>query len=158
MSEIILNKITSYREEQCKFIYGLSNEDTARQNSINQNSFSFETHKAWYRKKIASINDYIFLASLGKEFIGFVRFDFNEIKNNFIISISLHQKFRGRGLASRLIDLGLEKINLLASEYNEIQAFVLETNKPSSKAFLKSGFTLNRYQIINDRKFNIYTC
>lgn len=116
-------------------VFELSNDDIVRANSINQEKIKWEDHVEWFKNRIKKTTEPFYIVeSEKKEFIAQVRFD---KKEEIIISISITESFRGKGLASKIIKECSEK-----SGFKKIIAFVKEENFASQKAFLKAGFVL----------------
>lgn len=116
-----------------KKVFLLSNDDTVRQNSINQQKIKWENHVAWFNDRIKNTNEPFYIIETSEcEFIGQVRF---EKKEEVIISISIMPDFRGKGLASEIIKFCTKK-----SKLNNILAYIKEENLPSQRSFLKAGY------------------
>jgi len=127
-------------------VFNLANDVITRQNSLNHNQIKLEKHIEWFNNKIYSNNCVFYIIRTTKnEFVGYIRFDrdlsYNSNKYAFVISLSLSELFRGKGLGSVLISYcsGL----LFNSFANcKIIAFIKKDNITSYKCFLKSGFKL----------------
>ena len=85
--------------DDMKNVFDLSNDDTVRKNSINQNKIEWEDHVKWFRNRIDKSHFYI-VENKNKEFVAQVRFD-EQLEST--ISISITKNFRGKGLASEII-------------------------------------------------------
>ncbi len=98
-----------------------------------------EEHNKWYSQKIKDSQTQLFIITDEKgNKIGTIRFDFNNI-NSQEISIALNPKFRGKGLGTKSLRLG---VHTYFNNYNikEITARVLNNNLASIKIFEKVGF------------------
>ena len=114
-------------------VFELSNDDVVRANSINQEKFQWENHVKWFENRIKKIDEPFYIVeSLSGEFIAQVRFD---KKEEIIISISITKPFRGKGLASEII-----KKSIALSKYNNVTAYIYNTNLASIKTFTHAGF------------------
>ena len=49
MQKLTLTRAT---EEDCRFLYDLRNEEDVRKNSFQTETFSYESHVAWYKEKL----------------------------------------------------------------------------------------------------------
>jgi RimJ/RimL family protein N-acetyltransferase len=83
-------------------IFELANDPLVRQNSFNQNKIEIEGHKKWFSAALKNENCFFYIIRNGADLIGSVRFDF-EKENQFIIGIQIAKKYRGKGLASKII-------------------------------------------------------
>ena len=117
--------------DDMKNVFDLSNDDTVRKNSINQNKIEWEDHVKWFRNRIDKSHFYI-VENKNKEFVAQVRFD-EQLEST--ISISITKNFRGKGLASEIIKQCSKK-----SKLKNIVALVKKENLASQKSFLKAGY------------------
>jgi len=142
--------------EKCdaKDVFSLSNDSEVRKNSFNTNVITWEDHIKWFKNKIVSEGCVFFvIRSDENKFIGQIRFDsITEEKKTYIVSISVHKDFRGKGLGSKLLK---ESIDRLFDNFDakKIYAYIQEINKPSLKTFNKIGYKIVGDKICNDVKF-----
>ena len=128
-----------FSKDDIKRIYELSNDPLVRENSISNEKISWESHVSWYKKKLADDNYIIFLAfDIDDKFIGQVKF---EVENDkAIISISIIEHFRGKGMAKELLKVAVNNFFSKYSSANLIIAYIKPTNISSIKGFEKAGF------------------
>ena len=116
-------------------VFQLSNDPVVRANSINTEKIKWEEHVSWFENRIKKAEEPFFIVqSFEGELIAQVRFD---KKQETIISISITEAFRGKGLASKIIQKSSAE-----SQLKKIIAYVKEDNLVSQKAFLKAGYQL----------------
>lgn len=118
----------------CRAIFDLSNQESVRKNSMQQNQIKWHEHCAWFERAIAS-NDLIFLiaeTSAG-ELIGQVRFNIQHGEN--IVSISLNEAFRGQKLGQTILRAAMREANL-----PHFVAWVRAENLASLRLFLALGY------------------
>lgn len=116
-------------------VFQLSNDPVVRANSINTEKIKWEEHVSWFENRIKKTEEPFFIVqSFEGELIAQVRFD---KKQETIISISITEAFRGKGLASKIIQKSSAE-----SQLKKIIAYVKEDNLVSQKAFLKAGYQL----------------
>jgi RimJ/RimL family protein N-acetyltransferase len=133
-------KITLAQESDMMEIFELANDPLVRQNSFNQNKIEIEGHKKWFSAALKNENCFFYIIRNGADLIGSVRFDF-EKENQFIIGIQIAKKYRGKGLASKIIsDTGAKLLD--ARSGAKIIAHIKKNNDGSLKAFLKSGYKI----------------
>ena len=146
-------KITRATIDDMLDLFELVNDYEVRKNSFNQENIKLEDHKKWFTKKI---NDSKCLILLGKDydgkFFGSVRFelDKNSSKNNYIISIQISQKFRGKKYGEPLLKLAIEEFYKIFKNSN-ILAKIKNNNLASIKIFKKNNFI-----VINENKQEDY--
>ena len=70
MQKLTLTRAT---EEDCHFLYDLRNEEDVRKNSFQTETFSYESHVAWYKEKLGDKQTQIYILKLDGENIGQAR-------------------------------------------------------------------------------------
>ena len=118
--------------DDMKDVFELSNDDVVRENSINQNKIEWDDHVKWFENKIKNRSLFYIIENQNNDFVGQVRFD---LCPEAVISISITKRFRGMGLASKIIN---QCSNI--SKLNKIIAYVKKDNLASQKSFLNAGY------------------
>lgn len=119
--------------DDMKKVFELSNDDVVRANSINKEKIKWEDHVSWFENRIKKTDEPFYIVESEKnDFIAQVRFD---KKEEITISISIAEAFRGKGLASKIINECVKKAGC-----DEVVAYVYDTNVASIKTFTKAGF------------------
>lgn len=144
-------KITPVTESDLMNLFGLANDSVVRENSFNRNKITLEEHKKWFSNKLSDKNCYFYTVKRGDDFIGSVRFDLSE-ENNFIISIQIAEKFRGQGLAAKIIGDTTAQMTKLNKK---IIAHIKCNNEPSLKVFLSANYKIVGTAKRNDSDFYI---
>ena len=148
----VRNEITD-----CKLIYSISNDPVVRKNSFNQKSIEYENHCKWFSKILADKNTLFFIVFFDEtenEFVGQISFSRkSEESLDCVISLSITEAFRGKHIASKFIELGIEKLKKNWLGIKSIIAEVKDENIASNKLFLKEGFQL--ISKVNTYSFNI---
>lgn len=141
--------------EDAKNVFELSNDVVVRQNSINRNKIRWSAHLNWFKNKIAdSLYDFFVIYNNKDEFIGQTRF---EILNNYaIISISIAEKFRGKGLSSKILNNTCQRVFQNHQSLKKILAYIRPANISSIHSFKKAGFAFLKEEKINKEEFNIF--
>jgi len=141
--------------EQAKIVFDLSNDPVVRANSINVNEILWSDHVGWYEKKINDKN-HIFLLCFTSlnEFIGQVRFNLGIDKPN--VSISIVEKFRGKGLSYKILKSACKEVFSNHPDLNSLYAYIKPDNIPSINSFIKAGFQYSVLEQINGEMFNLY--
>jgi len=148
MSNIVLREATF---DDAKIIFDLSNDEQVRANSIKKNLIEWQNHLKWLKIRLTDDNYKIFLFFFENNFIGQVKFEISPPEA--IISISIHNDFRGKGLSAiilkRAIECFLRKNNAIKS----IFALIRPENVSSIKSFSKTGFVYSKNELINQEQF-----
>lgn len=114
------------------------NHPDVRKNFFNSAQVSNEEHAAWFRKKMNDPDAVIYIASSGAEKAGSIRFEYNG--GAWMASVMINPLFSGKGLGSRIISLGVEKLIAERLVEKPIVAEIKKENAASIKAFEKAGF------------------
>ena len=123
-------------EGHTRLVYQWQCEPDARKYSLNPEIPTWEKHRKWMTRKLSSSADYMFIvldASTGNE-VGFVRLD-RESRSNYLVSILIASRFKGRGFASAT----LAYVNDIFPDLN-LFATVLKANVASQKLFERAGY------------------
>ena len=99
---------------------------------------SWEEHKQWFLKTLASDDAKMFIIERNGNSIGQIRFMRTE-ENNWTVSIYLLQPYTGKGFGVAALAAGCREIS---NRYPgaAITAYILRDNRFSHSAFLKAGF------------------
>lgn len=121
-----------------KFLFDLHNDNSVRKQSFNKNKTTFKEHNIWLRDSLKDKEKQIFIISNRELKIGQIRLDYKS--SVATISISIHSKYRGLGIAKLAIMYLIENPALLKANTLNIFAFVKFDNIVSKKLFLSLGF------------------
>ena len=119
--------------------YKWANDSTVRDQSYNSQPIDFKIHVKWFNKKINDENcNMIFFYDDENEAVGQVRIEKSD-SNNAIIGISIDSKKRGKGYATKMLEISTDKY-LDSNSLIIIHAYIKESNIASKKIFEKAGF------------------
>ena len=137
-----------------KLLFDWTNEVEVRATAVIKKKIEWDEHINWLTNKLQSNQSHIYILTDDKnENIGVIRFD----KDNeaFVINYSIDNLHRGKGMGYLILQLGIKKI--LENEFKcKFVASVQTTNTASNKIFKKSGFRLEKTEVIREHIFNIY--
>jgi len=130
-------------------IWEIRNHPSVCRFSNNNQEIPLAEHMLWFEKKYFSGQDnYCFVMISEKNNpIGYCRFDFDGVKNRYIISIAIDSDFQGKGLGNNLLAGALR----LFDKNKEIFAEILKDNVASVKLFKNNNFIVR-----NEDKKNYY--
>lgn len=120
-------------------MFDLRNDESVRRVSGNPEPISFETHSAWFAKKLTLTTSRIFIIEEQESPIAQTRFDL-EGNGSAVISIAVIESHRGKGYGSRIIR---EATDTFFKEYSDvftIRALINPGNEASLKSFAKAGY------------------
>ena len=136
-------KFLSFRKatnEDLNLYFKWVNDPDNRINALSPGIVSFEDHCAWFTKKIAAHDTYLWLLEHNNIPIGQIRFEYEN--NYYIISYYIDAKYRGEGFGLSIVKLGIEK--LLQERKNvAFKAIVKKTNIVSCKIFERLNFRIS---------------
>jgi UDP-2,4-diacetamido-2,4,6-trideoxy-beta-L-altropyranose hydrolase len=128
------------------FLFELANDSDVRKNSFFSKKISVEEHVMWYKSKLNDENANYLIAEFNTQKMAFIRFDIN--KDRALIGINILKKFRGKKLATIIIEQACEKF--LRKKNIDIIALIKKTNVASIKAFEKANFRFERELIVEN--------
>lgn len=120
-----------------RLYFDWANDLWVRQNSIQSKKIDWAEHVQWFSKQIRSDNSRLMVAMIENKQIGQVRFERKEFQE-WEIGLSLAFEERGKGLASKIIELAIRQLR--SEGIATIIAKVKSNNKPSISSFEKLGF------------------
>jgi RimJ/RimL family protein N-acetyltransferase len=126
------------------------NDLEVRINSYHQEPIKYEDHLKWFQNEINSNLSflYLFITDTGIPF-GQVRLQ--EKNRESIIDISIDKNFRGRSLASPMLQIACDDY-LKKHPGKEIFCYIKIRNQPSLNSFLKAGFVLKGTVLIHNEE------
>lgn len=129
--KINLRKVKS---EDIKEVFDLSNKDYVRRYSINKDKIEWADHVKWF-DLILDDKTTVFYVVTDKNdsFLGQIRYKITE--NSAIVSISLSEKLKGKGLSKEILSKSIKKIFDEEKSVKDIIAFVSADNIASKKIF-----------------------
>lgn len=129
--KINLRKVKS---EDIKEVFDLSNKDYVRRYSINKDKIEWADHVKWF-DLILDDKTTVFYVVTDKNdsFLGQIRYKITE--NSAIVSISLSEKLKGKGLSKEILSKSIKKIFDEEKSVKDIIAFVSANNIASKKIF-----------------------
>ena len=126
-------------KEDMDTVFYWASEETVRKNAFHTEPIPYENHVAWYTKRLADEDCYIFLLETEVESIGQIRFDIED--GIATIDYSVAVPMRGKGYGTRLVQMGMENLTKRRPDVKEYLGQVKYENSSSSKVFEKCGFT-----------------
>ena len=148
-NELVIRRATN---SDMKFVFELSNETLVRANSYGSEKIELCNHKNWFEKQLDSTDVLFYIIEKKGKQIGQVKFS---IKNDFsVIGISISNKYRGKGFASKSLKLAVDAYFI---ENNiPIYAYIKTSNIASIKSFENAGFHLFKKEPVNDIESYVY--
>ena len=116
------------------FTLKLYNQNFLRGNNFSKRKVLPKEHEIWFKDKIK--DKMLFISSLSKKKIGYIRFDYVD-KKNLSVSIAINDKFKRSGFGRKMLTETLNKNKI--SKFNVI-AKIKKQNLTSKKFFLSLGF------------------
>ncbi len=137
-----------------KNIFDLANDPVVRENSFNHADIAWDDHKKWLLEKLNNQNFLLFLGEVDGKFAGQTKFE--RTSGEVVIGISVAPEFRGRGIATILINKGLNEAKKLWPQISAVNAYIQETNIASIKLFKKCDFRFVKNLTINEHPSVFY--
>ncbi len=122
----------------CRMFWEWRNDPSVREVSFSSDEIPFDTHAAWFARRLASPASLLLVAeNTDQQPFGQVRFDFT--RDIAEISISIAREFRKAGYGTALIRQATEYI-LGRQRATVVKAAIKTENIASQKAFEKAGY------------------
>ena len=129
--------------------FNLANEKVARKWSLNPSKIKYLGHFRWLKKKLKKKDFYFWKLMKKSKCFGLVRIE--KIKKKYELSYLISQKFRGKRLGSKMINLATKRI-LRIKPKTKIFAKSFVKNISSNKTLLKSNFIF----VKKNKNINLY--
>jgi RimJ/RimL family protein N-acetyltransferase len=143
-------------EKDCRLVFNLSNDPVVRANSFRTEKIEYTSHLQWYENVVIDHNLLFFLIFEKDDFVGQIRFKRGfEYAAECVISLSIAEQFRGKGIALAFLKLGMTEMKKNWGGIKSIAAEVKVENTASNKLFESAGFRKVEAGIINIYKLDI---
>lgn len=119
-------------------VFTWRNHPTIREHSLHHEILTWDKHKEWFERILASPNHHLLIAEKDKQPVGVLRFDVEHL--NAEVSIYLVPGFDGQGLGKTILDCGQAWIKNKAPAVTKLTARILSENTKSIRLFTKSGY------------------
>jgi len=131
-------KLKKARRQDCLFIFNTFNLSIKEGISKTKENISYKNHKRWFLNILKNNKIFLFLLLRKNKKIGYIKFN-QYSRKSVIVSIILSPYFRGKGIASVLLQKSIKKIS---QKYNFkiFYAEILKKNKASEMFFLRNNF------------------
>lgn len=129
-------------KEDMDLLYHWANDTEVRKNAFHTEQIPYDTHKVWFEKVLKDRNvlQYIFIEEhhgISKE-IGQIRLSLD--KDRAVIGYSIAKDMRGKGFATRMVQMAEEELREVRKEITVFVAQVKYENEASAKVFEKCGY------------------
>ena len=134
---LVLRTVT---EADVDLLFRWANDRTVRQNAFTTEPIPYANHVAWFAKMLQNpaVKNYIMCETAENTAVGQIRFSLEE--GTALIGYSIDESWRGKGLGSKLVRLGEEKLLQEMPEVQVLIARVKYENGASARVFEKCGF------------------
>ncbi|MDT0644231.1 GNAT family N-acetyltransferase [Zunongwangia sp. F363] len=125
-------QLRKVEEKDCLLLFKWINDPEVRKNALTPKEIGWEEHQEWFSNRTRSENTKLYILENEAEPVGQIRFDWEN--DYWKISYSVEKNSRGQGLGTKILELGLNKID------GKVKAWVKADNPKSKKIFEKLGF------------------
>jgi len=120
--------------------YEWANDPLVRKFSFNNDPVSFENHLKWFMERLNSNHCAYYILEIEENAVGSIRFDIE--KNTAKINYLIDPEFTGKGLGTRILKEGIDRLRSEKPSVRIIYGFVIKGNLASIKIFEKLGFKM----------------
>jgi RimJ/RimL family protein N-acetyltransferase len=128
-------------EADKEIVWRINNDPEARAQSRSTAEIPWADHAAWFAR---ALHGALWIIEVNGAIAGVVRV------NEGVISIALTKEHRGHGIGTQAITLACERCE------GPVDAWILERNRASERAFTKAGFDLRGHVVERGRKFFVW--
>lgn len=140
MKDCYLRKAT---EEDLQLLFQWSNDEAVRKNSFHTEEIDFETHTIWFKNKLKSPSNDIYIYCVKQEPIGQIRLEYRG--EYAAIHYSIEKKYRGQGHGRKILVLAEEITKKNHDEILYLSAEVKKDNIASRKKFKQLSYESSEY-------------
>lgn len=117
-----------------------ANNMRVRKYSFKTDPILWDNHREWFNDKVNSSSCAYYILKLKEHCIGSIRFDLenNKAKINYLID----PDFTGKGLGTKILESGMEKLKMEKPFINLVYGYVFKDNRASIKIFENLGFKM----------------
>jgi RimJ/RimL family protein N-acetyltransferase len=134
------NKL-SYRKatfNDCDTLYAWANDPHTRENAHNKEPILYENHVEWFRNKLNSADDCVFIVTDNTLPVALLRLD--KKGDDMLLSYTVAPECRGKGIGGTAISMLPGIIKIENVQCKRIIADVYKTNIASCKIFINAGY------------------
>jgi UDP-2,4-diacetamido-2,4,6-trideoxy-beta-L-altropyranose hydrolase len=118
-----------------------ANDPIVRENSLSPQQITKAAHEKWFEETLSSSTRHQYVALLGSQPVGQIRFD--AAGEAWEVGVSVAPTMRGLGLGTTIIEAGLRKLKEDEPGAQRVRALIRPTNTASLRAFRRAGFVGN---------------
>lgn len=124
--------------DDCDKVWGWRNHPATRERSLDSRTIPLADHRAWFTASLVNEDRRIFIAEMGDEGVGVIRFD--RVECTALVSIFVAPERIGKGLGTSVLAEGCMAIRRDWPELQAIDADIMATNPASRSIFMQVGF------------------
>jgi UDP-2,4-diacetamido-2,4,6-trideoxy-beta-L-altropyranose hydrolase len=146
-------------EQDAQLYFTWANDPVVRRNAIHQEPITWETHIAWFTRRLRDTDSYLYLLlSPTGEPIGQVRLEFDGPESTGIIDYSLAPAYRGQGLGQVLLRRALQRLrhDRPAPTGSSVQGQVKSSNQASARVFEQLRFVRQGAVTLQGEGYDVY--
>jgi UDP-2,4-diacetamido-2,4,6-trideoxy-beta-L-altropyranose hydrolase len=131
-------EVRSVEASDFDLLLAWANDPIVRENSLSPQPITQAEHKRWFEETLSSSTRHQYIAMLGGQPVGQIRFD--AVGQAWEVGVSLAPTMRGLGLGTTIIQAGLRRLKEDEPGAQKVRAAIRPTNAASLRAFRRAGF------------------
>lgn len=141
-------KLCPVTPDDCRTIWEWANDPVTREKSFYSAHIDWDVHRQWFRARLEDDNCSFYIVRDEHDLaVGQIRFEIDG--DTAVVSVSVAQDQRGRGLGSPIISLGSSHLFNECKMVTVIYAYIKGGNEASVKVFRRSGYEIAEIVEIN---------
>ena len=133
-----------------------ANDAQVRQHAVQAAPIAWATHKAWFSRRLADPDSYLYVLALGRQPVGQVRIEFEAQAGT--IDYSVAADFRGRGLGSAILRRTFAQLRQERPAPWTLIGRVKTTNPASCRVFERLGFRRQPSVKLSGEQYEVFVC
>ncbi len=132
--------IRGARNKDSGLFFTLANDPDVRRNSFSPEPIPWESHVAWFESMMSASSTALWVAEAPDGTpVGVLRVESLDARS-CEVSIAIASEFRGKGLASSLLNKAIDAFSRKTTGIHSFLARIKTSNQPSLRAFERAGF------------------
>ncbi|MDO8584835.1 MAG: GNAT family N-acetyltransferase [bacterium] len=133
-------RVRRAEERDKDFLFQLRNEDSVRAQSWHTERVDASTHDAWFKSSLRNPKRVLYVVEADGTSAGQVRFDVDDGGESAEVSVSVTERFRGKGIGSEALRSAGQSLFKDFPNIKKIFAHIKTDNFASVKTFQKAGY------------------
>jgi len=138
----------------CTQYFEWANDPNVRQNAIQTTPIAWPTHEAWFGRRLADADSYLYVIESEGQSVGQVRIEFDGVVGT--IDYSVATEWRGSGLGRRLLQRAIHQLRHERPALWTLRGQVKATNHASRRVFERLHFSPQTPVLHGGQRYEVF--